>query len=253
MNLQIKPAKHSGFTLVEILAVVVILAILAVLLFPSIKSLRERMLTIKCASNIRTYGLAVLSMAGDQGGLPYWDGKGTASTETGQPGYNKKLTGGGYLQTTPPIRCPLADSSRYHKINGRYRFPYAGNMALNEYFPKLNVPAPLHRVVLAAETNDWDGFENQKSLNSVMWRGGEPGEEGAIRDDRMPIARYHGSPEKRGLHFFLLDGSVQLVFPVDNDWTKEPVRAPITGVASTGYFYHTTQFANLKNGKLIAQ
>lgn len=245
----------AAFTAIELLAGVAILAILMTLVFAGMEKFRDRALTVKCAQNIRTYGSAILTMIADQGGLKEWDGKGSSETETGQPQFNKWLTTGGYLPTKPAIRCPLADGSQYEGINGRYRFPYSGNMSLCEYYPRLlgGIPAPLHRVALAAETNDWDGWESRTSLNSAMWRGGDPGEDGEIRTGRMPIPRYHGSKEKRGLHFFFLDGSVQLVFPTDNDWRKEPVCAPLTGNAATGYFYHSTHFANLKSGKLTAQ
>lgn len=254
MLLRTKFKNHTALTLLELLTVIAILAVLAVLLFPTLSRMNQRMKTTKCAANIRVYGTAILTLVADKGSLPYWDGMGSASTETGQPQFNKWLTEGGYLSTNPRVRCPLADGSRYDDVNGRYRFPYAGNMSLCEYFPNFQhgMPVPLHRVVLAGEMNDWDGFENRKSFNSAIWRGGEPGMEGDVRSGRMPIARYHGSPEQRGLHFFFLDGSVQLVFPTDNDWTKEPICAPLTGVAHTGYFYHLTHFSNMKKGTLTA-
>lgn len=244
----------AAFTLVELLAMVVILAVLLALLFPAAGTFREKALTTKCAHNIRTYGSAILTMVADQGGLKFWDGKGSSTTETGQPQFNKWLTEGGYLPPTPALRCPLADGGRYEDVPGRYRFPYSGNMSLCHYYPRFlsGLPVPAHRVVLAAETNDWDGYESRTSLNSAMWRGGEPGEDGNIQPGRMPIARYHGSKEKRGLHFVFADGSVQLVFPTDNDWRKEPVCAPLTGTAATGYFYHSTHFSNMKSGKLAA-
>lgn len=239
-----------AFTLYELLAVVAILGVLIVLVAPVASRLQRQGMEVKCLSNIRTYGNAVLTMMADRGGLPEWDGLGSSASETGVPQFNKWLTTGGYLPVEPALRCPLGDSPQMQNVTPRYRFPYAGNMSLCATFPKaFAVPAPLHRVVLAAEVNDWDGFTSATNLNSTIWNGGTPGNDGQQR----PLTRYHGTPTQRGLHFFFLDGSASLVFPTDNNWNLEPVRAPITGTASQGYFYHRTHFENLKNGRLVAQ
>ena len=244
-----KPSGIQGVTLVEILAVICIMAILTVLLAPVAKDLVAKGQTAQCLGNIRTYGAAVLTMAADQNGLPYWDGLGAATTTTGSPQFQKWLTEGGYLDTLD-LRCPLGNRPIMKDVQRRYRFPYSGNMSLCHDFPKLvGIPAPSSRVVLAGEVYDWDGWTSQTSLNSTIWNGGTVGSEG----NRHPITRYHGGPEKRGLHFFFLDGSAALVVPTANDWSREPVRAPLTGHATTGYFYHRTQFTNLKNGTLTAQ
>lgn len=241
--------KGAAFSLVEILAIVLVTAVLTALLFPAVNSMYSRGQSAKCLLNIRTYGSAVQTMAADNGGLKEWDGKGSSTTETGSPQFNKWLTEGGYLDSSRPLRCPLGDSPKMGGVADRYRFPYAGNSSLCQYFPKLTVPGPFSRVVLAAEVNDWDGFTSRTVLNTAIWNGGDPGNEGSTR----PMARYHGSPDKRGLHFFFLDGSAQLVFPTDNDWRKEPICAPLTGVVTTGYFYHSTHFSNMKEGTLTAR
>lgn len=248
------PSTTKGFTLLELLVVIVVLALLAALIYPITSRIRQSALTAKCAANIRIYGTAVLVFATDNGGLPEWDGLPSARSEN-TPQFNKWLTTGEYLPTNPRIRCPLADGTQYDDVPGRYRFPYAVNITICRYYPRLSAgfPVPAHRVVLAAEVNDWDGFESRTSLNNAIWMGGTPGEEGAPRANRMPIARYHGSPEKRGLHFFFMDGSVALVYPTDNDWSKPPVFAPTSGMATTGYFYHSTHYANMKAGTLFGQ
>ncbi|HRJ71379.1 MAG TPA: hypothetical protein PLS03_04105 [Terrimicrobiaceae bacterium] len=247
-----RPAPHFGaqaVTLVEVLAMVCLMAILTVLLTPVAKSLVARAQTAQCVGNLRTYGSAILTMAADQGGLPYWDGLGSATSTTGSPQFQKWLTEGGYLEATE-LRCPLGNQPAMKDVQRRYRFPYAGNMALCQYYHKLvGIPAPSSRVVLAAEVNDWDGWTSLTSLNSTIWNGGSVGAEG----NRHPVTRYHGTPDKRGLHFFFLDGSAALVFPDANDWGQEPTRAPLKGNAAAGYFYHITHFANLKNGSLTAQ
>lgn len=249
----IKPTT-KGFTLLELIVVITVLLLLAALIIPITSKFRQNALTARCAVNIRIYGTAVLLFNTDNGGFPEWDGLPAADSDS-TPQFNKWLTEGDYLPTSPRIRCPLADGEQYDNVPHRYRFPYSVNIKICQYYPRLSVgfPAPASRVVLAAEVNDWDGFTSRTSLNNAIWLGGTPGNEGAPRPNRMPIPRYHGTPEQRGLHFFFMDGSVGLVYPTDNDWSKAPVCAPITGTATTGYFYHGTHYANMKEGKLTGQ
>jgi prepilin-type N-terminal cleavage/methylation domain-containing protein/prepilin-type processing-associated H-X9-DG protein len=61
-----------GFTLVELLVVVSILALLAALLFPALASAQERSRRTVCLSNLRQIGLAVRAYAIDNDGkIPY--------------------------------------------------------------------------------------------------------------------------------------------------------------------------------------
>lgn len=244
--------QNKGFTLLELLVVVAIIGILAVLLIPTIASMRRQAQTAQCLGNIRVYGNAVLTMAADQGGLPRWDGLGSSTTETGSPQFWKWLTEGDYVPSEA-LRCPLGNLPAMAETPDQRRFPYAGNSSICLTYPNLvGFPVPLSRVVLAAEGDHWDGFTTASSFNNAIWNFGTPGPNGE-EGTKYPVVHYHGSPEKRGLHFFFVDGSAKLVFPTDNDWNKEPTRAPLSGVAPTGYFYHKSQFVNMKNGNLTGQ
>ena len=65
-------SRTRGFTLVELLVVVMIIAILAALLFPAIQGLPARANTVKCVSNLRVMGVGISSYGGDHNGeLPY--------------------------------------------------------------------------------------------------------------------------------------------------------------------------------------
>ena len=64
------PAKHAkGFTLVELLAAVVILALLAGLCVAGFQKTVESSKTGRCASNLRTLAQAVLNYSADEGGM----------------------------------------------------------------------------------------------------------------------------------------------------------------------------------------
>ncbi len=60
---------RRAFTLVELLAVIVIISVLAVLLFPAIKGLPARANTAKCAGNLRQIGAGMAGYSGDNNGL----------------------------------------------------------------------------------------------------------------------------------------------------------------------------------------
>ena len=155
--------KRFGFTLVELLVVISIIALLLAILMPSLQRAREQARSVVCLNNMRQYGLAVYFYADDHNGtLPmytYPDGSGRYRT-----GYRARITlhalrDLGYLGTKVDITCPSdKDPAVYERGPCSYGYNYLlGWPGDTVKLEEIRRPSKLH-VLLDAKMGMVNGY-----------------------------------------------------------------------------------------------
>jgi len=65
-----QPARRNGFTLIELLVVISIVALLVAILLPALSSAKEQSRRVRCASNLRQWGIMLVAYDEDFRNLP---------------------------------------------------------------------------------------------------------------------------------------------------------------------------------------
>lgn len=119
--------KRSGFTLVELLVVVGIIAVLVAILLPALQKARTQAVAVACGSNLRQAGIALMMYANDNKGnvCPYFkDAGGGIFLWPSIITANSVLSTKGYLQPGPVFGCPASIyAAQDSKIYGKIGFP----------------------------------------------------------------------------------------------------------------------------------
>jgi len=127
----------KGFTLVEILVTIGVIAVLVVLLTASLPRVIAAVMNAKCVSNLRGTSAAIHSLAADNDGIFRSFARG--STATGSVIWGKQLLDGGYISQKKMLRCPVAED-QYPLDNGSWYWnTYAFNMAQPDGTPTKSV------------------------------------------------------------------------------------------------------------------
>ncbi len=149
-----KNKKYCTFTLIELLVVIAIIAILAAMLLPALKSAKEQAKCISCKSNMRQFGLNLISFTNDyEGYLPPWVG------DVKNAGHEGELF---------PADTNMTGSVGYRIFTDDY------NCFWDYYQPISLLVCPSHPryddIYTSAKTGGWDGASYIPSERLSRWQ-----------------------------------------------------------------------------------
>jgi prepilin-type N-terminal cleavage/methylation domain-containing protein/prepilin-type processing-associated H-X9-DG protein len=154
--------KRRGFTLIEILVVLVIILVMAGILFPVLANAKKKANQVKCMTQLRQLSMAIQMYAGDHDEVPPLGGYDVVTPE--QPGttpqqrvqWHDSIVQTGYLKSWDVLTCPSA-------TNRDYRYSYGTNRFVMGWMKSTNldsIPYPAHTVLVTEKLGlDWVAWE----------------------------------------------------------------------------------------------
>ena len=181
--------KQSGFTLIEILVVLAIIAILMSFIFPAVSRAKEQANVTKCISNVKQVALALTMYAGDH------DDELPPVNKDLKKSWVEEMIRGSYLKPKSPIlHCPSD-----HAWNGTTRITSYGLNALlvkglpdHEGFLLSAIENP-SETVMTVELNDHPWAGDRKTLitedyvDPKEWPGDWSEDAKATVDKKRPV------------------------------------------------------------------
>ena len=178
----------NGFTLLELLAVITIIAMLAGMISPSLQRVRAKAETTACQSNLRQIGTAVWLYVPDNGNkFPSINNPWGKQYFTNEGATNLLGALGPYGLTAKVLACPAdlhSKNSYYRKYTNSYEFPpfaseeEAAPGTATIYTGDSTFEIPFRRLTLAWDASDVHsdgyGYNGIRADNTVYSRTNKP-------------------------------------------------------------------------------
>jgi prepilin-type N-terminal cleavage/methylation domain-containing protein/prepilin-type processing-associated H-X9-DG protein len=164
------PVPAEGFTLMELLLVIALIASLAALLLPAVSRTKEAGRGAACLSNLHQLGLSLqLYVQDNQNRLPYMRDKNLNATND-LPAPDVVLSN--YLGNIKVFRCP-SDNQRLFETTGS---SYSWNSLLNgqdaEHLTALGITFDPHQIPLMFDKDKFHSVRGQKKELNYLYADG---------------------------------------------------------------------------------
>ncbi|MBI5831549.1 MAG: DUF1559 domain-containing protein [Armatimonadetes bacterium] len=172
--------RRRGFTLIEMLVVIAIIAILAAILFPVFAKAREKARQSSCSSNLKQIGLAMIQYRQDYDETTPWYVNGASwNTWAAGTAYWGRFYEP-YAKSQQIFRCPSAASTDSAGSTGGADNGVNANYGLNGYYENKTdavVTAPSDKIVVhdswetrLDDNGDMLCPQTGQTLNLTQWR-----------------------------------------------------------------------------------